>query len=96
MADQTEADDPDRELTVKHEKSVVQRESLTIKSKRGTGTNDRDEVRTFVEREAELDVPGDDMSVFPTLIGETQRAKEVSRVAEAMAQLRETNNDNDE
>lgn len=92
MSNDKPNDGDDSEITVKREREVYQKESLVVKSKRGTGTNDRDEVRKEVVREAELDVPDGMLDKFPSLIGRDQQAGTVGEVVGTMAELRESSN----
>lgn len=82
----------DREITVKRERTITQKESLVVKSKRGTGTNDRDEIRKEVVREADLDVPDGAMDQFPNLIGREAEGDTVGQVVETMQEIRESSN----
>jgi hypothetical protein len=78
-------------VIVTREKTVQQTETVTVKSKRGSGTNDRDTITKEVERVAELDIQ--DETNLPDLIGVNETQRVVSDVSQAMSDIRSENND---
>lgn len=71
----------DGELHVKHERTLEQTESLTVKHQKG-GSSNRSNARKYLERTAEIEIPAD--LDLPSLIDEDEQRESVMDVVRAI------------